>query len=89
VVTGLLLQNYNADDAKLLRQPALVAYLRSKLDQVNPKLRDDKILGQVSQQLQTVEQMVNFPANHVPSVEEVRSLNGLVANISKQISHVQ
>jgi hypothetical protein len=89
VVTGLLLQNYNADDAKLLRQPALVAYLRSKLDQVNPKLRDDKVVGQVSQQLQTVEKMVNFPAAHVPSAEEVRSLNGLAANMTKQISNVQ
>lgn len=89
VVTGLLLQNYNTDDAKLLRQPALVTYLRSKLDQVNPKLRDDKIVSQVSQQLQAVEKMVNFPADHVPSAEEVRSLNGLVANMTKQISNVQ
>jgi hypothetical protein len=89
VVTGLLLQNYNTDDARLLRQPALVAYLRSKLDQVNPKLRDDKVVGQVSQQLQAVEKMVNFPADHVPSAEEVRSLNGLVANMTKQISNVQ
>ncbi|MBW0000934.1 MAG: hypothetical protein JO015_17705 [Verrucomicrobia bacterium] len=89
VVTGLLLQNYNADDAKLLRQPALVAYLRSKLDQVNPKLRDDKAVGKVSQQLEAVEKMVSFPADHVPSAEEVRSLNGLVANIAKQISNIQ
>jgi hypothetical protein len=89
VVTGLLLQNYNVDDAKLLRQPALVAYLRSKLDQVNPKLRDDRVVGEVSQQLQAVEKMVNFPADHVPSAEEVRSLNGLVANMTKQISNVQ
>lgn len=89
VVTGLLLQNYDADDAKLLRQPALVAYLRSKLDQVNPKLRDDKTVGKVSQQLQAVEKMVSFPADHVPSAEEVRSLNGLVAAITKQISNIQ
>lgn len=89
VVTGLLLQNYNVDDAKLLRQPALVAYLRSKLDQVNPKLRDDKVVGQVSQQLQAVEKMVTFPADHVPSAEEVRNLNGLVANMTKEISNVQ
>ena len=89
MVTGLLLQNYNPDDAKLLRQPALVGYLRSKLEQINPKLRGDKIVGQVSQQLQTVETMVNFPADHVPSAEEVRSLNGLVAKMTKQISNVQ
>ena len=89
VVTGLLLQNYNADDAKLLRQPALVAYLKSKLGQVNPKLRDDNVVGKVSQQLQAVEKMVNFPADHVPSAEEVRSLNGLVANMTKEISNVQ
>jgi hypothetical protein len=32
--------------------------------------------------------MVNFPADHVPTTEEVRNLNGLVANITKQISSV-
>lgn len=89
VVTGLILQNYNADDAKLLRQPALVAYLRNKLDQVSPRLREDKVIGNVSQQLKTVETMVDFAADHVPSAEEVRNLNGLVANLTKQISNVQ
>jgi hypothetical protein len=88
VVTGLLMQNYNADDAKLLRQPALVNYLRGKLDQVNPKLRQDKIVGQVSEHLQAIERLVNFPADHVPSADEVRNLNGLVAQITQQIANV-
>ena len=33
VVTGLVLQNYNAEDAKLLRQPALVSFLKRQTSQ--------------------------------------------------------
>ncbi len=88
VVTGLIMQNFNDEDAKLLRQPALVAYLRSKLDGVNPKLRQDKVLGEVCQELQEVERMVGFSPDHVPTTEEVRSLNGLVAKMTRQISNV-
>ncbi|MBV9489263.1 MAG: hypothetical protein JO069_05995 [Verrucomicrobia bacterium] len=88
VVTGLILQNYNAEDAKLLRQPALVAYLRDKLDRINPKLRDDKLVGQVSQELQGIEKLVSFPADHVPTTAEVRDLNGLAATVTKQISSI-
>src|SRR6202035_6181985 len=34
VVTGLLVQTYSPEVAKLLRQPNLVGYLRAKLDQL-------------------------------------------------------
>src|SRR6201984_1157855 len=38
VVTGLVLQNYNAEDAKLLRQPALVDFLKDKLNNLPGKI---------------------------------------------------
>jgi hypothetical protein len=88
VVTGLLMQNYNVEDAKLLRQPALVSYLREKLENVSPKLRQDKIVGEVSDHLRAIAKLVNFPADHVPSAEEVRNLNGLVAEITQRIANV-
>jgi hypothetical protein len=86
VVTGLLLKNFSADDAKLLRQPALVAYLRGKLDQLPPKLHEDKLVGQVSSELQGIEKMVSFPADHVPTAEEVKGLNGAATKLTKEIS---
>ena len=86
VVTGLLAQNFSPDYAKLLRQPALVAYLRGKLDQLPPKLREDKLVGQVSQELQAIEKMVSFPADHVPTPDEVKALNVAAAKLAKEIS---
>src|SRR6266481_7011477 len=48
VVTGLLVESYNPETAKLLRQPALVGYLRGKLDQLPNKLRQDKLVVKVN-----------------------------------------
>src|ERR1700751_3641992 len=67
VVTGLVLQNYNAEDAKLLRQPALVGYLRAKLDQLPGKIQKDPLVQNVSRDLDGIEKMVSFPADHVPT----------------------
>ena len=48
VVTGLILQSYNPDDAKLLRQPALIAYLQSKLARLPQKLSKDVLVEKVT-----------------------------------------
>src|SRR6202043_986780 len=44
VVTGLLAESYNADNAKLLRQPALVAFLKSKLAHLPDRLQKDALV---------------------------------------------
>ncbi len=86
VVTGLLLQNFNPADARLLRQPWLVAFLRSKLNALPSKLRDDKLVAQVDQKLQSIQQMVSFPADHVPTLDEVKMLNQAAGELTKEIS---
>ncbi len=86
VVTGLLLENFNAENARLLRQPWLVAFLRSKLDALPGKLRDDKLVAQVDQKLQSIQQMVSFPADHVPTLDEVKVLNQAAGQLTKEIS---
>src|ERR1700736_492595 len=85
VVTGLLVQTYNPETAKLLRQPALVGYLRSKLDQLPNKLRQDKLVVKVNADLQNVANLVSFPADHVPTADEVKQLNLASAKLTKEI----
>src|ERR1700757_1658017 len=85
VVTGLLVQNYNPEDAKLLRQPALVGYLRAKLDQLPQRIRQDKLVQNVSRDLDGIQKMVSFPADHVPSEGEVKDLNLAAAKLTKEI----
>src|ERR1700726_46019 len=84
VVTGLLVESYNPETAKLLRQPALVGYLRSKLDQLPNKLRQDKLVVKVNADLQNVANLVSFPADHVPTADEVKTLNQATAKLTKE-----
>jgi hypothetical protein len=86
VVTGLLVQTYSPEVAKLLRQPNLVDYLRAKLDQLPQRIRQDKLVVQVNNELQTMAKLVSFSADHVPSVEEVKALNTAAAKLTKEIS---
>jgi hypothetical protein len=85
VVTSLVLQNYNADDAKLLRQPALVSFLKSKLTSLPGKIQKDPLVQNVSRDLDGIEKMVSFSADHVPSEGEVKDLNLAAAKLTKEI----
>jgi hypothetical protein len=85
VVTGLVMQNYNADDAKLLRQPALVAFLKSKLAHLSDRLQKDPLVQTVIRQLDDIQKMVSFSADHVPTIDEVKQLNTVSAALTKEI----
>src|ERR1700757_86157 len=85
VVTGLVLQNYNPEDAKLLRQPALVSYLKGKLTQLPEKIRKDPLVQSVDSNLDGIQKMVSFPADHIPTVDEVKDLNSAVSKLTKEI----
>jgi hypothetical protein len=85
VVTGLVLQNFNPEDAKLLRQPALVSYLKGKLVQLPEKIRKDPLVQSVNSNLDGIQKMVSFPADHVPTVDEVKDLNSAASKLTKEI----
>src|SRR6267154_4313441 len=85
VVTGLVLQNYNADNAKLLRQPALVSFLKTKLTNLPGKIQKDPLVQNVNRDLDGIQKMVSFPADHVPSEGEVKDLNLAAAKLTKEI----
>ena len=85
VVTGLVMQNYNADDAKLLRQPALVSYLKDKLSHLPDRIQKDPLVQNVVNELNDIQKMVSFPADHVPTVDEVKQLNMASAKLTKEI----
>jgi hypothetical protein len=86
VVTGLLVESYNPETAKLLRQPALVGYLRGKLDQLPNRIRQDKLVVKVNADLKNIATLVSFPADHVPTADEVKTLNQASAKLTKEIS---
>ena len=85
VVSASVMQNYDERSAKVLRQPALVAYIHSKMDDISPDVRGEPLIKEVTDQLADVEKLVSFPPAKTPSAEEVRKVNEAVGQIMNEI----
>src|SRR3989449_4128574 len=85
VVSAAVLQNYDERSAKVLRQPALVNFIQSKLNEVSPEVRDEPLVKEVSGQLPGIEKLVTFPVGKAPTADEVRKVNEAVGRIMSQI----
>jgi len=75
VVSSSILQNYNEQAAKVLRQPALVSFMQSKVNDISPDLRNDPLVKSVSDQLTDMGKLVSFPAGQTPNIDDVRKVN--------------
>src|SRR5881409_4244851 len=60
-VSSAVLQNYDERAAKVLRQPALVNFIQSKMNDISPDVRDVPLIKEVSGQLPGIEKLVTFP----------------------------
>jgi hypothetical protein len=87
VVTSVIMQNYNERSAKVLRQPALVHFMQSKINEMSPELRDEPLVKDVSTELGKIEKLVSFPAGKTPDVEEVRKVNEAVSKVMAEIEN--
>jgi hypothetical protein len=85
VVTDAIVKNYNEPAAKVLREPALVQFMQSKLNAISPELRQEPLVKDVSEQLTGIEKLVSFPGGKAPSVEDVRKLNEAVGKLMTKI----
>ena len=85
VVTGAIMKNYNESAAKVLREPALVHFLQTKLNAISPELRQDPLVKDVSEQLTGIEKLVAFPEGKAPGIEDVRKLNEAVGKLMTKI----
>jgi hypothetical protein len=85
VVSGAILENYDEGSAKVLRQPALVGFMQSKIEEISPELRGETLVKDVSEQLTGIQKLVSFPARKAPSVEEVRKVNEAVGKVMGEI----
>src|SRR5262252_3088612 len=81
VVTAVIVQNYDERSAKVLRQPALVRFMQSKINEVSPELRQEPLVRDVSEQLNGIEKLVSFPAGKTPGVDEVRKVNEAIGKL--------
>jgi hypothetical protein len=85
VVTGAIMKNYNEPAAKVLREPALVLFMQSKLKAISPELRQEPLVKDVSEQLGGIEKLVSFPEAKAPTAEDVKRLNEAVGKLMTKI----
>jgi len=85
VVTSAIMQNYDERSAKVLRQPALVHFMQSKINEISPELRGEPLVKNVSEQLGEIGKLVSFPPGKAPTVDEVRKVNAVVGKMMEEI----
>jgi hypothetical protein len=87
VVTAAIMQNYDERSAKVLRQPALVHFMQSKINETSPELRGEPLVKDVSEQLSGIQKLVSFPPGKAPNVDEVRKVNEAVGKVMEEIEN--
>jgi hypothetical protein len=87
VVTSAIMQNYDEQSAKVLRQPALVHFMQSKINEISPELRNEPLVKDVSNELGKIEKLVSFPPGKTPDIEEVRKVNEVVGKMMAEIEN--
>src|SRR6202795_4643087 len=87
VVSAAIMQNYDERSAKVLRQPALVSFIHSKINDISPGLRAEPLVKDVNEQLIGLEKLVSFPTSKAPSIEEVRKVNEAVGKVMEAIQN--
>ena len=87
VVTAAIVENYDERSARVLRQPALVQFIHSKVNNMSPEVRDEPLVKDVNDQLSAIENLVAFPSDKPPTLAEVRKLNEVVTKVMDEIQN--
>src|SRR2546428_9534335 len=87
VVSAAVMQNYDERAAKVLRQPALVNFIESKMNDISPDLHNEPLVKHVSDHLTGIGKLVTFPPSKAPSPDDVRKVNEAVVKIMDEIQN--
>ena len=73
VVSDVVLKNFSQETSCILRQPALVGYLRGKLDKLSPKVKDAPLVKRWTTGSMALGKLVSFPSGRRPPRKTCRS----------------
>ena len=85
VVSASVIKNYDEQSAKVLRQPAVVNFMHSKVNEIGEELQNEPLVKDVSAQLVAIEKLDTFQAGKAPTLDEVRKLNEAVTKLMEEI----
>ena len=83
-LTQVVMKNYSKDGAELLHQPAILQYFERKLDSLNPRLKENKVVAKIASRLPELATLIE-PAGGV-SPQKVEKINSITAELVKAIS---
>jgi hypothetical protein len=86
IFSAWLGSNYSPESARLLRQPAIISFLRARLMTLPEKVQEDPLLKSVKDQLAEIEKIVNFQRTVTPTEEQVRELRTVSQAMVKLIT---
>ena len=84
-VTASVIKNYDEQSGKVLRQPAVVSFIHSKINDISPELKGETLVKSVNEQLANIEKLVTFPMGKGPTLDEVKKLNAAVTKLMEEI----
>jgi hypothetical protein len=84
-VSAAVIKNYDEQSAKVLRQPAVVSFMHSKLNDISMDLKAEPLVKSVSDQLTAVEKLVTFQSGKGPTLDEVKKLNAAVTKLMEEV----
>jgi hypothetical protein len=84
-VSAAVIKNYDEQSARVLRQPAVVNFIHSKINDISPDLKAEPLVKSVNEQLSGVEKLVAFQPGKGPTLDEVKKLNGAVTKLMEEI----
>ena len=85
VVSATVMQAYDERSARVLRQPAVVNFIQSRMKDISPDLSNEPLVKDVNEQLAAIQKLVSFPNGRAPTVDEVRTLNDAVSRLIAEI----
>jgi hypothetical protein len=83
-LTQVVMKNYSKDGAELLHQPVIVQYFERKLDGLNPRLKENKVVTRIANRLPELATLIE-PSGGV-SLQKVEKINSITAELVKAIS---
>lgn len=86
VVSSVILKNFSQETSCILRQPALVDFLRGKLDKLPARTKDSALIKAVDAGLEDMGKTVSFPLGDTPSKEQVQTLHDQAAKLGDTIA---
>jgi len=84
-VSGSVMKNYDEQSAKVLRQPAVVSFIHSKVNDISMDLRSEPLVKSVNDQLTAIEKLVAFQSGKSPTVDDIKKLNEAVTKLMDEI----